>query len=358
MSLHHEWDGEGLGQDEYTWNFDNQDEVWNVWDGQPEELDPYYSSSTNFASPRRSQNTEGSGELHSRTSPHTHLHAHAHDLAASTSLAPPMGNTASTSSNRPSSQHLESIGTRQTLPSTTSRRRPLVADHSEDWLDLSNEEPSAVDYSGHIFGAIIENPEPQRIPHLPVDHHTENNMPPVTRRQRSSFVDLTTGPSSPPQPPPTRGVPRSLKRSAQDAEEDRSTKRTRGTTHHIDELDLTEEAPSAEEELQRAEQEKAIAAQQAEPENTGPLKIGQRQCIICMENYTNATVTVCGHIYCHECLTQALIAGEKNNDRGVGNCPVCRKPLNRKKANQIIPLAFMKKSAFRGKAKKNMGLLG
>lgn len=121
---------------------------------------------------------------------------------------------------------------------------------------------------------------------------------------------------------------------------------------------MTEEAPSAEEELLQAQQEKAVAAQQAEQEPSGPQKIGQRQCIICMEAYTNATVTRCGHIYCHECLTQALLAGEKNNDRAGGNCPVCRKPVSRKKAGHMLPLTFMKKSAFKGKARQGVGLLG
>ena len=355
------WTGAGQAQDgidEYMfpndWDLDNIRDDWSILNEPPWEP---YSPSTSFASPRRSQNTEGSSERQMRTSPRRHLHTHDAPLAL-TSPTPPMGNTASTSSNLPNAQQPEPTTTRQILPSTTSRRRPLVAGHSEDRLNLSNGGPSSFDHSGHFFDPISASPEPQRASYLPADHHTENDMPPVTRRQRSSFVDLTTGPSSPAQPPPTWDHPRSLKRSVQDAEKDRSAKRSKATSHQIDELDLTEEAPSAEEELQRAEQEKAIAAQQAEQESSGPQKIGQRQCIICMENYTNATVTLCGHIYCHECLTQALIAGEKNNDRGVGNCPVCRKPVSRKKANQITPLAFMKKSSFRGKAKNNMGLLG
>jgi hypothetical protein len=55
-----------------------------------------------------------------------------------------------------------------------------------------------------------------------------------------------------------------------------------------------------------------------------------------------------GHFYCHECLIQALLAGEKNSDRGIGTCPVCRKPLSRnsRKKYDIIPIAFMKKSQF------------
>lgn len=70
-----------------------------------------------------------------------------------------------------------------------------------------------------------------------------------------------------------------------------------------------------------------------------------------MEPFTNATVTACGHIYCHECLTQALMVGEKNSERGVGTCPVCRKPVSRKKANQVVPMSFMKGAVWKGKKK-------
>lgn len=65
-----------------------------------------------------------------------------------------------------------------------------------------------------------------------------------------------------------------------------------------------------------------------------------------MEPYTNATVTSCGHIYCHECLTQALLAGEKNNERGEGNCPVCRKKVKRSAKGALVPVSFMTRAKF------------
>lgn len=80
----------------------------------------------------------------------------------------------------------------------------------------------------------------------------------------------------------------------------------------------------------------------------GPLKIGQRTCIICMEPYTNASVTPCGHMYCHECLTRALKAGERNSERGVGTCPVCRKTVRRRRGGGgLLALAFMRRGVFR-----------
>lgn len=46
------------------------------------------------------------------------------------------------------------------------------------------------------------------------------------------------------------------------------------------------------------------------------------------------------------------MASEKNNDRGHGNCPACRKAISRKKANHVIPINFMKKSALKSKGRQ------
>lgn len=184
--------------------------------------------------------------------------------------------------------------------------------------------------------------------------HTEDEevMAPERRQRQSnsSVVDLTDEPTSSNHHEEAIRGPISLKRVAASSPQDTSNKRARRSSANkpanVEELDLTNEAPFAEEELLQAQQEEAIRAQQASSASSGPLRIGQRQCIICMENLTNATITHCGHIYCHECLYHALLAGEKASDRAIGNCPVCRKPVSRKKANHMIPLSFMKKSAF------------
>ncbi len=129
---------------------------------------------------------------------------------------------------------------------------------------------------------------------------------------------------------------------------------SRTKREHVEEMDLTNEAPSAEEELAQAQQQELLKAQRAEGA-AGPQKMGKRTCIICLDNITNATVTSCGHMFCHECLTQAVLAAEKNSEKGVGGCPVCRKVVNRKKERQMIPIAFMKKSQFKGKARRVLG---
>ena len=257
------------------------------------------------------------------------------------------------------------------------RRRAPTPAHRRNWLDRTATRPS------NSFGYITEDlftpsgassasfdstefDDAIDIDDILTNVDTESeaeNMPPNTRRR--SIVDLTND-SSPPAESPRPRQPKSLKRVAQESAQGQSSKRRKGTSRsvkadeaaEIEQLDLTNEAPSAEEELAQAQTAAAVLAQQAATSASGPLKIGQRQCIICMENFTNITITACGHVYCHECLTQALLAGEKNSDGGKANCPVCRKQVNRKIKNQVIPLQFMKNSAFRGKARRGLSILG
>ncbi|KAK4954870.1 hypothetical protein LTR10_007062 [Elasticomyces elasticus] len=122
----------------------------------------------------------------------------------------------------------------------------------------------------------------------------------------------------------------------------------------IEFLDLTGSPTTTTQTLLQAQQADMIAAQTSSSEQ--PQRIGKRTCIICMEPYTNATITSCGHIYCHECLTMALKAGEKNSERGMGNCPVCRKSVSRKKAGGMVAVSFMTKKGFgKGKGRRTLG---
>lgn len=194
---------------------------------------------------------------------------------------------------------------------------------------------------------------------LDSDTDDEGPMAPSHRRHpRNSngndLVDLTQSPNMPSASAPQQS--RTRKRSSDssggnDASANKRAKRAPGSTEGYEEEEVQEEAPSAEEELLQAQQRDALKLQE-ENKDEGGTRIGKRTCIICLENYTNATTSSCGHIFCHECLTRALMASEKNNDRGVGNCPACRKALSRKKANQVIPINFMKKSAFKNKGRQ------
>jgi hypothetical protein len=54
---------------------------------------------------------------------------------------------------------------------------------------------------------------------------------------------------------------------------------------------------------------------------------------------------ISGHLFCHTCLMEALIAGENRAGPGEqkrSQCPVCRKFINRSKAADIIPLLLKK----------------
>jgi hypothetical protein len=65
------------------------------------------------------------------------------------------------------------------------------------------------------------------------------------------------------------------------------------STARVDAEDLEDEAPSADAELLQAQQREALKMQETKKDDE-PVKIGQRTCIICLENYTNATTAICG----------------------------------------------------------------
>ncbi|KUJ09928.1 uncharacterized protein LY89DRAFT_266410 [Mollisia scopiformis] len=156
------------------------------------------------------------------------------------------------------------------------------------------------------------------------------NMAPSNHTRSSSFVDLTA--SSPPQPRPAPTPSR--KRKAETPGEGRPGKsgRTTVATDDVECVDLIDvEGQKAYEELKAREQAEAIKAQY-QAEATKPMKLAEFKCIICMDDPTDLTVTHCGHLFCSECLHQALHAGERKC------CPVCRTAI-------VIPRTGQKPSA-------------
>ncbi|KAF5596481.1 e3 ubiquitin ligase complex slx8-rfp subunit slx8 [Fusarium pseudocircinatum] len=63
------------------------------------------------------------------------------------------------------------------------------------------------------------------------------------------------------------------------------------------------------------------------PEKDDRVKLAAFQCVICMDDCSNLTVTHCapGHLYCASCLHQSL-----NVDVTKGKCPMCRQRLDMK----------------------------
>ena len=103
--------------------------------------------------------------------------------------------------------------------------------------------------------------------------HTSTNQPSQTRREPDNFVTIDS---------PSREEPSEI-------------------------LDLTEvEGTNALHKVQEEQRERHVALQEQqnqllkesvqaqEPENKGPFKLGQVQCVICMDNMTDMTATHCG----------------------------------------------------------------
>ncbi|KAF2225814.1 hypothetical protein BDZ85DRAFT_294255 [Elsinoe ampelina] len=163
------------------------------------------------------------------------------------------------------------------------------------------------------------------------DHYVIEPHPVVFQRSPSEALSPIM-PSAPP----------SRKRVAIDSGRERP-KKIRQNSEDLEEINLTSDDPM--EAVLEQERQELVKSQQKDDED-GPKPFGKMSCIICMDTFTDVTATACGHIFCHECLSQALHASEKN-DRGVGSCPVCRKQLKRTTKNHIIPLALMTRKTFR-----------
>ncbi|KAK4984142.1 hypothetical protein LTR50_006779 [Elasticomyces elasticus] len=212
---------------------------------------------------------------------------------------------------------------------------------------------------GYILSSTPDPPSPLH-PLLPPIRSTtyRSSLPrrgsPPTPSHRSittnSIVDLTTSPTDNTMPHQVQPRKRPHASATQQSRaEQPMTKRRRTsqsstpafnaeTKSRIEEIDLVSDGST--EALLQKQREAAIKAQHEESKK--PLRLNDLTCIICMETYTNLTATHCGHIFCHECLTQAILAGEKSSDKASGSCPVCRKPISRKGKNHMIPLALMK----------------
>jgi len=274
-------------------------------------------------------------------------------------------------------RQLEAGSSRAAEPPLTSARaqqRP-VARHRDDWLDHTVVEPDAtVHLTSHIL--------PERSPHSAQSGFSElsdddfrnflasrsdseeepeaidpqRSVMPSARRTVMSVVDLTA--ESPPMTAASTSHDRKRERRVSTSTEGRSQKRKRPAGGGVEEIGLAEDATTAEEDVLRAQQIEAIRSQQVADDDDGLQRIGQRQCVICMENFTNITATHCGHFYCHECLIRSLVAGEKTNERNTGNCPICRKSVSRTSRNgqrpHIIPISFMKKETFERNKRRRM----
>ncbi|KAF4634333.1 hypothetical protein G7Y89_g3780 [Cudoniella acicularis] len=207
------------------------------------------------------------------------------------------------------------------------RQQPLVSqyrlaesespDPFADWSDLPN-----------LDGI---SPIHQRSPDLdaPV---TDPPMPPSRNTtRRSGFVDLTES------SPPSNNMPPSRKRKAEDGGQGRVRKTARASASRatstpkrsasvdldkVEVVDLADVENEAQYNELAAKQQAELIKKQQQDEATRPVRLADFNCIICMDNPTDLTVTHCGHLFCSECLHQALYAGDKRS------CPVCRTAIS------------------------------
>ncbi|RMZ89716.1 hypothetical protein DV736_g3054, partial [Chaetothyriales sp. CBS 134916] len=81
----------------------------------------------------------------------------------------------------------------------------------------------------------------------------------------------------------------------------------------------------------------------------GRTRLAAYKCPVCMETPVNATTTICGHLFCHQCIIETLQWSAKQRDghapggrKKCGMCPVCRKLLSIKDApgtgRTLVPL--------------------
>jgi hypothetical protein len=202
------------------------------------------------------------------------------------------------------------------LPTNTSHRGP-----SRELPTPNTHQPvvprDSIQHTSHSGGSGTHTATQQPIPqqqtyiHTPqqpfayeIDHQAiesdsdddHDAMPPRRPTVNDSPVDLTQSPTiataSASQQSRTRKRS-STSQGGDDGSAKKRTKRTSMSTARIDAEDPQDEAPSAEDELLQAQQPEALKMQETHKDEEA-VKIGQRTCIICLENYTNATTAICG----------------------------------------------------------------
>ncbi|KAF5609195.1 e3 ubiquitin ligase complex slx8-rfp subunit slx8 [Fusarium pseudoanthophilum] len=157
-------------------------------------------------------------------------------------------------------------------------------------------------------------------------------MPPATRRSttaaaaRTSSVhaskrrrtSTTAAPAGPPQP---RARPTSRQRKSPATSKDMNAELF-GTSPTRSPIDVEAKAEFDTIDLTETNE---VFEEARKPEKDDRVKLAAFQCVICMDDCSNLTVTHCGHLYCASCLHQSL-----NVDVTKGKCPMCRQRLDLK----------------------------
>ncbi|KAK7737792.1 hypothetical protein SLS53_006412 [Cytospora paraplurivora] len=87
--------------------------------------------------------------------------------------------------------------------------------------------------------------------------------------------------------------------------------------------------------LTRSEDE--LPEELLKPQEDDSVKLSKFECIICMDAATNLTVTHCGHMFCAQCLHQAM-----HTEVTKKVCPMCRQKLDLRPKDGRLPNAKAK----------------
>ncbi|BDD55931.1 SUMO-targeted ubiquitin ligase complex subunit slx8 [Monascus purpureus] len=169
--------------------------------------------------------------------------------------------------------------------------------------------------------------------------YTQNQTPPQYRR---TFSEPNSSNEN-------RGTKRRRLSQSSTGQSTSSGNRLQTGEETVESIDLTEvEGPSALKKALSKQREDAVKAQKRsdEDEKEGRSVLLSYRCPVCMDILTDATTTICGHLFCHECIINTLRFSEGQRvdspGKGRGTCPVCRKSLTQNDTSgpkrNLVPL--------------------
>ncbi|KAF5257298.1 hypothetical protein FOXYS1_12184 [Fusarium oxysporum] len=143
-------------------------------------------------------------------------------------------------------------------------------------------------------------------------------MPPATRRSTTAAAARTGSTHA----SKRRRTSTSRQRKSPATRKDMDVEELFGTSPTRPPIDVE---PKAEFDTIDLTENNEVFEEVRKPEKDDRVKLAAFQCVICMDDCSNLTVTHCGHLYCASCLHQSL-----HVDVTKGKCPMCRQKLDMK----------------------------
>lgn len=93
----------------------------------------------------------------------------------------------------------------------------------------------------------------------------------------------------------------------------------------------SEEPPDDDVEIVSVQEQTQALMAHPEPQKTAAKLLSEAECPICFDVIENATVTLCGHVFCLECILQSISSSHARGQallrHGQGLCPLCREKV-------------------------------